>query len=182
MNGQDIWIFGYGSLVWQPGFEYAQQEIGRLQNYKRSFCMWSIHYRGTPKNKGLVLALDKVQGAVCEGLLFRVRAKNVDKVLAYLRKRELISEAYLEVIIDVELDSGEIVKAYTYIVNRQHEQYAGSLTIEDQAIIINSAKGSIGPNNEYLFNVTRCLRDLNIKDLELEDLSARTLLLSSKNI
>ncbi len=107
MNGQDIWIFGYGSLVWQPGFEYAQQEIGRLQNYKRSFCMWSIHYRGTPKNKGLVLALDKVQGAVCEGLLFRVRAKNVDKVLAYLRKRELISEAYLEVIIDVELVSGE---------------------------------------------------------------------------
>ena len=162
MNGQDIWIFGYGSLVWQPGFKYAQQEIGRLQNYKRSFCMWSIHYRGTPKNKGLVLALDKVQGAVCEGLLFRVRAKNVDKVLAYLRKRELISEAYLEVIIDVELVSGEIVKAYTYIVNRQHEQYAGSLTIEDQAIIINSAKGSIGPNNEYLFNVTRCLRDLNI--------------------
>jgi len=99
-----------------------------------------------------------------------------------LRKRELISEAYLEVIIDVELVSGEIVKAYTYIVNRQHEQYAGSLTIEDQAIIINSAKGSIGPNNEYLFNVTRCLRDLNIKDLELEDLSARTLLLSNKNI
>jgi len=178
MYEQDIWVFGYGSLIWKPGFEFAHKEIGRLQNYKRSFCIWSIHYRGTPEHMGLVLALDKVQGSNCDGLLFKIKAKNVEKVLSYLRKRELISDAYLEVIVDVKLNSGETVKAYTYLVNRNHEQYAGSLTIDDQALIIKSAKGTIGSNTEYLYNVTKCLRDLGIKDPELEKLSYQTRKLS----
>jgi cation transport protein ChaC len=127
---------------------------------------------------GLVLALDKVQGSNCDGLLFKIKAKNVEKVLSYLRKRELISDAYLEVIVDVKLNSGETVKAYTYLVNRNHEQYAGSLTIDDQALIIKSAKGTIGSNTEYLYNVTKCLRDLGIKDSELEKLSYQTRKLS----
>lgn len=179
MNKRDIWVFGYGSLIWKPGFEFEHQEIGRLQNYKRSFCIWSVHYRGTPENKGLVLALDKVEGSICDGLLFKVKAKNVKKVLKYLRKRELISDAYLEDIVAVRLSSGETVKAYTYLVNHNHEQYAGSLTIDDQASIIKSAVGSIGPNTEYLYNVTKCLRDLNIEDPELEELSFKTRRLST---
>ncbi len=160
MYEQDIWVFGYGSLVWKPGFEFAHQEIGRLQNYKRSFCIWSIHYRGTPEHMGLVLALDKVQGSNCDGLLFKIKAKNVEKVLGYL--------------VDVRLNSGETVKAYTYLANRNHEQYAGFLTIDEQALIIKSAKGTIGSNTEYLYNVTKCLRDLRIKDPELEELSNKT--------
>jgi cation transport protein ChaC len=140
--------FGYLGMVLSCGNLGLNMHSKRLEDCKTTkglFVCGQFIIEEHQRIRGLVLALDKVQGAVCEGLLFRVRAKNVDKVLAYLRKRELISEAYLEVIIDVELVSGEIVKAYTYIVNRQHEQYAGSLTIEDQAIIINSAKGSIGP-------------------------------------
>ena len=175
MNDKDIWIFGYGSLVWQPGFKFENHEIGILENYKRSFCIWSVHYRGTPEKRGLVLALDKVKGSKCDGLLFKVKAKNSDSVLSYLRKRELISDAYLEDIVNVKLNSGSIVKAYTYVVNRDHEQYAGLLSKEEQASIINSAKGSKGLNTEYLYNVTRCLRDLDIKDLELEKLTAKTL-------
>ena len=84
----------------------------------------------------------------------------------------------MEVIVDVKLNSGETVKAYTYLVNRNHEQYAGSLTIDDQALIIKSAKGTIGSNTEYLYNVTKCLRDLGIKDPELEKLSYQTRKLS----
>ena len=110
----------------------------------------------------------------CNGLLFKIKAKNVGKVLGYLRKRELISDAYLEVIVDVRLNSGETVKAYTYLANRNHEQYAGFLTIDEQALIIKSAKGTIGSNTEYLYNVTKCLRDLRIKDPELEELSNKT--------
>jgi len=175
MCAKNIWIFGYGSLIWQPGFQFCHSEIARLKDYKRSFCMWSIHYRGTPKHMGLVLALDNEPRSYCDGLAFKVDEDNADNVLAYLRKRELISDAYLEVKIDIELNSGRLVSAYTYVINRNHEQYAKDLSIKVQADIISSAVGINGPNSDYLFNVTKYLRDLKIEDPELEELSNKTL-------
>ena len=172
---KNIWIFGYGSLIWQPGFQFCHSEIARLKNYKRSFCMWSIHYRGTPKHMGLVLALDNEPRSYCDGLAFKVDEDNADNILAYLRKRELISDAYLEVKIDIELISGHLVSAYTYVINRNHEQYAKDLSIKVQADTISSAVGINGPNSDYLFNITKCLRDLKIEDPELEELSNKTL-------
>ena len=174
MCAKNIWIFGYGSLIWQPGFQFCHSEIARLKDYKRSFCMWSIHYLGTPKHMGLVLALDNEPRSYCDGLAFKVDEDNADNVLAYLRKRELISDAYLEVKIDIELNSGRLVSAYTYVINRNHEQYAKDLSIKVQADIISSAVGINGPNSDYLFNVTKCLRDLKIEDPELEELSNKT--------
>lgn len=171
MSDNDIWIFGYGSLVWRPGFEFEQTEIARLASYARSFCMWSIHHRGTPEKMGLVLALDHCEGTHCDGIAFRVSDVNAPAVLEYLRERELISSAYLEIKTDVTLKSGDVVNAYTYVIDPNHEQYVNDLTLDDQAKIIANAVGGMGPNSEYLFNVAKHLEDLGIKDAELNDLS-----------
>jgi cation transport protein ChaC len=136
--------------------------------------MWSVHYRGTPENRGLVLALDEIRDTYCDGVAFKVKADNANMVLDYLRERELISDAYLEIETDIQLRSGEVVNAYTYIVNRDHDQYAKDLSLDAQAKIISTAVGSVGPNTEYLFNVADHLRELGIEDAQLEDLSKKT--------
>jgi cation transport protein ChaC len=174
MSASDIWIFGYGSLVWRPGFNSDHQEIARLNNYARSFCMWSVHYRGTHENKGLVLALDHQEGVYCDGVAFRVNAADAEDVLAYLRERELVSAAYLEIHCDIELKSGEIVKAYTYVIDPDHSQYAAGLSLDEQAAIIARGHGTGGPNTEYLFNVATHLKDWGIADPELDRLSDMT--------
>jgi cation transport protein ChaC len=174
MSATDIWIFGYGSLVWRPGFDSDHQEIARLPDYARSFCMWSVHYRGTHENKGLVLALDYQIGIHCDGVAFRVNAESAPAVLKYLRARELISAAYLEVQRDIELQSGEVVNAYTYVIDPGHEQYAAGLALDAQADIIARAVGDAGPNTEYLFNVASHLDDWGIADAELEALADKT--------
>jgi cation transport protein ChaC len=92
----DLWVFGYGSLLWNPGFPVAETRVARLRGWHRSFCMSSIHHRGTPERPGLVLALDLAEGAHCDGLGFRVEARYAAQTIDYLRERELISSAYLE--------------------------------------------------------------------------------------
>ena len=174
MSARDIWIFGYGSLVWRPGFESDHQEIARLSDYARSFCMWSVHYRGTHENKGLVLALDHQEGVHCDGVAFRVGAAAAPDVLEYLRARELISAAYIEIQCDIELQSGEVVNAYTYVIDPDHDQYACGLNLDEQAAIIARGHGSGGPNTEYLFNVASHLKDWGIADAELETLADKT--------
>ncbi|WP_284379537.1 gamma-glutamylcyclotransferase [Amylibacter marinus] len=173
MNNNDIWVFGYGSLVWQPGFVFTDKKIASLRDYQRSFCMWSIHHRGTPENMGLVLALDYQKGARCDGVAFRVSAQDAAQTLAYLRERELVSSAYIEVIREVELQSGECVQAYFYVVDPDHEQYTGVLKLEHQAQVIAHATGNRGPNSEYLINVAQNLKALDLEDPELEWLSNR---------
>lgn len=168
-----FWVFGYGSLVWQPGFVFEERRIARLPGYARSFCMWSIHHRGTEDHPGLVLALDEDPRGHCDGVAFRVAPDRADAVLAYLRDRELISSAYLEVQRDVTLDGGRVVPAYVYVIDPDHEQYCGGLALERQAQVIASAVGGRGPNTEYLWNVADHLRDLGLGDAELDWLSDR---------
>jgi cation transport protein ChaC len=170
----DIWIFGYGSLVWRPGFDSDHQEIARLSDYARSFCMWSVHYRGTHENKGLVLALDAQAGVHCDGVAFRVSGAQAPAVLEYLRARELVSAAYLEVQCDIELACGTVVNAYTYVIDPDHDQYAAGLDLDEQARIISRGHGTGGPNTEYLFNVASHLKDWGIADAELETLADKT--------
>ncbi len=122
-----MWVFGYGSLVWNPGFDTVERVIARLPDYRRSFCMRSIHHRGTPEAPGLVLALDRVPGGSCEGVALRAHPDRADEVLAYLRERELISSAYLERRLDLSLADGRRVEAVTYVVDPDHDQYCGGL-------------------------------------------------------
>jgi cation transport protein ChaC len=168
-----MWVFGYGSLVWNPGFDVAERVIARLPEYHRSFCMRSVHHRGTDDNPGLVLALDAAPGALCHGVALRAQPEEADTVLAYLRERELISSAYLEKRLEIALDDGRQVEAVTYVVDAEHVQYCGGLDLEEQAQIIARAVGGRGPNTEYLFNTTAHLKQLGIHDKELDWLVRR---------
>lgn len=168
-----MWVFGYGSLIWNPGFETEERVIARLSGYARSFCMRSIHYRGTPESPGLVLALDKVEGHVCEGVAFRVSDGNADAVLEYLRERELVSSAYLEKRLEVHLADGRVEEAVSYVVDPHHDQYCGGLELEEQAKIIATARGGNGPNHEYLTNTQSHLTELGISDPEMDWLAQR---------
>jgi cation transport protein ChaC len=168
-----MWVFGYGSLLWNPGFTVRRSVLARLPDYHRSFCMRSIHHRGTPAAPGLVLALDAAPGAACHGLALGVDADQADEVLAYLRERELISSAYIERLLKVDLADGTQVTAVTYVIDPDHVQYCGALPLEEQARIIAQAVGERGPNTEYLHNTVAHLGTLGIIDPDLDWLDSR---------
>lgn len=169
---QPLWVFGYGSLVWNPGFEVAETVIGTLEGFARSFCMRSIHHRGTEDAPGLVLALDAQTSSTCQGVAMRA-AGNAEEVLEYLRERELISSAYVETWQPVGLNDGRTIEAVTYIIDPEHDQYCVGLSLEDQAQIIANAIGGRGPNTEYLWNTAAHLHELGINDPDLDWLSKR---------
>ncbi|WP_298933925.1 gamma-glutamylcyclotransferase [uncultured Ruegeria sp.] len=168
-----MWVFGYGSLLWNPGFPVARSERATLHGYARSFCMSSIHHRGTEENPGLVLALDEQAEAQCKGLALAVESGHEDRTLQELRERELISSAYVERMLDVHLDNGEAVNAVTYVIDGDHVQYCGGMPLEDQAQIIAHAVGGRGPNTEYLYNTAEHLTEIGLHDPDLEWLSQR---------
>lgn len=173
MTDQPLWVFGYGSLMWKPGFEYKSRQIARLSGYQRSFCMWSIHYRGTVKNPGLVLALDQDDASSCLGLGFEVAPEHAPQTLAYLRERELISSAYLEANLPMQLEDGQRVTAVTYVINRDNDQYCGGIGLQEQADVIARSHGEMGPNIDYLQNTALHLRELGIDDPDMEWLVRR---------
>lgn len=163
-----MWVFGYGSLIWDPGFPVAERHVARLTGWHRSFCMRSIHHRGTPDSPGLVLALDRAAGAHCDGVVFRVAPGAEDATLAALRDRELVSSAYLEVQLTVDLHRGPAVEALTYVIDPAHVQYCGGLPLAEQAGIIARAVGGRGANRDYLFATAAHLAELGIADADLE--------------
>ncbi|MBI1219103.1 MAG: gamma-glutamylcyclotransferase [Rhodobacteraceae bacterium] len=173
MQATPLWVFGYGSLIWHPGFPVAEQQIARLHGWHRSFCMLSIHHRGTIEAPGLVLALDARAGAVCDGVAFRVTPGAEDETIVALRERELISSAYLETHQPVTLRDGRTVEAVTFVIDPDHSQYCGGLTLEAQAQRIAPAVGGRGPNREYLFNTAAHIAELGIADADLDWLAAR---------
>lgn len=168
-----MWVFGYGSLVWNPEFSVAETVVARLDGYARSFCMSSIHHRGTPEMPGLVLALDARPGATCTGLALRVEPGHEAQTLGMLRERELVSSAYLERRLPLDLHDGRRIEAVAYIIDPTHEQYLSGMDLETQARIIAQAQGGRGSNEEYLFNTTTHLTQLGISDPDLDWLSTR---------
>jgi glutathione-specific gamma-glutamylcyclotransferase len=174
--GGDLWVFGYGSLMWMPGFDYLERRLARLDNFKRCFSLASWHYRGTRERPGLVLGLDWAPGEACIGVALRVCPSKDRHVRDYLAQRELVSYAYFETLYPVTLlgegtagtaAEGERREALCYVVDRTHEQYAGGLTLEAQAERILAAAGSSGPNAEYLMKTLAKLDELGIPDPEL---------------
>ncbi|SOC02883.1 gamma-glutamylcyclotransferase [Rhodobacter maris] len=167
-----LWIFGYGSLIWDPGFAPAEVVPARLDGWHRSFCMRSIHFRGTTAAPGLVLALDAAPGAHCWGVALRVAEDDRSRVLAETRARELISDAYLERELPVTLKDGRSVTAIAYVIDRDGPQYC-RLSPEEEAQIIATAAGTRGPNRDYLFNTVAHLGALGLEDDALATLAAR---------
>jgi cation transport protein ChaC len=168
---QPLWVFGYGSLIWDAGFPVAERRIARLDGWHRSFCMRSIHHRGTVDQPGLVLALDRADGASCTGVAFRVEPGAEAATLAALRERELVSSAYLEMTLPVRTDAGPII-ALAYVIDPDHAQYC-HLDRETQARIIAGAVGGRGPNRDYLWSTAAHLAELGIADADLEWLATR---------
>ena len=168
---ETLWVFGYGSLIWDPGFPVAERRIATLQGWHRSFCMRSIHHRGTVDRPGLVLALDRANGASCTGVAFRVAPGHEAATLSALRERELISSAYLEMTLPMTTDAGPL-DALTYVIDPDHVQYC-RLDREEQARIIATAIGGRGANRDYLWSTAAHLADLGIADPELEWLAER---------
>ncbi len=171
MTSDEMWVFGYGSLLWNPGFPHVETAVATLAGYHRSFCMRSIHHRGTVEVPGLVLALDAWEGAECHGLAFRVDPDHHEPTLAALRERELVSSAYLERVLPLDLADGRTVEALCYVIDPDHVQYC-HLDLAEQADIIAKAVGGRGPNDEYLLNTAQHLADLGIEDAELTWLAA----------
>ncbi len=166
---ETLWVFGYGSLIWDPGFPVAERMVARAQGWHRSFCMRSVHHRGTPQRMGLVLALDRA-AAFCDGVAFRVQPGAEAETLAALRERELISSAYLEEWLPVQTADGRGLTALTYVIDRDHVQYCGGLSLADQARIIAVAVGGRGANRDYLYATAAHLADLGIADADLDRL------------
>ena len=167
-----LWVFGYGSLIWDPGFPVAEQRIGRVDGWHRSFCMRSVHHRGTVEAPGLVLALDRAEAAACTGVAFRVTPGAEADTMAALRDRELISSAYLETTLPVVTNAGAI-RALAYVIDPDHAQYCGGLPLDEQARIIAGASGGRGHNRDYLWSTTAHLAALGIADPDLEWLADR---------
>ncbi len=178
---QPLWVFGYGSLIWHPGFPVEEQAVARLTGFHRAFCMSSIHHRGTEESPGLVLALDKSDMAHCDGLAFRVMPGQEAETLAALRERELVSSAYIEEIVTLRLRDGRSLRALTYVIEPGHVQYCGGMPLEEQAQIIARAVGGRGPNTEYLFNTADHLADLGLADDDLDWLAARVRALTASD-
>ncbi|MFN3971436.1 MAG: gamma-glutamylcyclotransferase [Gemmobacter sp.] len=169
---QPLWVFGYGSLIWDPGFPVAERRLARARGWRRGFCMWSIHHRGSMEEPGLVLALDHDPDSACDGVAFRVAEGAEAATLAGLRERELISSAYLEDWLEVEAE-GAALTALCYVINRNHAQYCGGLSAEEQARVIAAARGGKGENCDYLYATAAHLAELGIADAGLERLAAR---------
>lgn len=176
------WIFGYGSLIWNPGFAWSDRQPARLSGFRRSFCMRSIHHRGTVARPGLVLALDAALGADCRGIAFELAPQIAEETLEYLRARELISAAYLETVQPITLASGVTVPAVAYVIDRDHEQYCAGLSLDDQAAIIARAVGGRGPNADYLHQTATHLAELGLPDPDLTWLSNRVKVLQGATI
>lgn len=162
----EFWVFGYGSLMWRPGFEFLDSSRARLFGFHRSLCLESRVHRGTLKRGGLVLALDR--GGSCVGIAYKVDVTKRQEVIVYLRERELVTNAYLEREVAVTLDTGRKVRALTYVMNRTHDQYAGNLSVEEAMRRIVGARGISGKNEDYVLNAVEHLRALGIKDHWLE--------------
>ncbi|MBY0530896.1 MAG: gamma-glutamylcyclotransferase [Xanthobacteraceae bacterium] len=170
---EDLWVFGYGSLMWRPGFEFLEQRPARLNGAHRALCVISHFHRGSPEKPGLVLGLD--QGGSCRGIAFRVAGKNREQVIEYLREREQVTSVYLEKyrLVDL-LDRGrERVSSICYLVDRGHAQYSGALSPEEQLAYVKRGHGKSGNNPDYVLATVDALRSLGIRDRGLEWLAER---------
>jgi glutathione-specific gamma-glutamylcyclotransferase len=168
-DGCDVWIFGYGSLMWDPGFAFVEARPGLLRGYHRSFCVYSHRYRGTPERPGLVLGLDR--GGACKGIAYRVPAADVASALHYLWEREMANRTYH--LKEVALaTAGGTVMARSFAVDRTHKNYAGRLPLEETARLILQGIGARGPCRQYLENTVRELKKLGLVDGPLHRLEA----------
>lgn len=161
-----LWVFGYGSLIWNPVFEFVERVHGRCAGVHRSFCVRSVYHRGSYRKPGLVLGLDG--GGACDGVVYRVEPHLANDVVVYLRRREQVTRVYREMYRNVVLTNGprtgQVVRALCFVAERHHAQYVNTLSLGAQAEIIRDCVGRSGRNIDYLISTLRHLEELEIDD------------------
>jgi len=169
----DFWVFGYGSLMWRPGFDFIERRNARLVGAHRALCVYSFVHRGTPEKPGLVFGLDN--GGACRGIAYRVAAANRDGTIDYLRGREQVTMVYRETWRSIWLDEDpkQRVQALVYMVDRGHEQYAGRLSVDQQVHLVRQGHGRSGPNRDYVLDAIAAIEALGYRDTELHAVAAR---------
>ncbi|MBF9232780.1 gamma-glutamylcyclotransferase [Microvirga alba] len=166
----ELWVFGYGSLMWRPGFPFVESRHAQLSGYHRSLCVFSHVHRGTPDNPGLVLGLDR--GGRCHGVAFRVVKEEAESTVHYLREREQVTAVYLERRLPVRLDDGRAVTALAYVADRKHEQYAGRLSFDAVLALVRQGHGVSGPNPDYVRSTHEHLLGMGVVDPLLHRITA----------
>jgi glutathione-specific gamma-glutamylcyclotransferase len=167
------WVFGYGSLMWRPGFSFLRSSPATVHGFHRRLCVYSYHYRGREGAPGVVLGLRP--GGSCRGMAFAVANADWPTTLDYLRERELVTKVYQERLVALRLADGTMVQnATTYVVDRAHGQYTGLLDKHETAALVRQGHGLSGSCEDYLRNTLAHLHGLAIKDRYLETI-AKTL-------
>lgn len=170
MQGISHWVFGYGSLIWRPGFASVSQQQASMPGVHRQLCVYSFRHRGTEAQPGLVFGL--VRGGSCRGMAFEVPAGEWADVYAYLSEREMDRGVYRETMRPLVLADGRRVEALVFLADERHPQFAGRLTVEQQVRIVRAGVGESGRNPEYVLETARQLRALGIVDRALDEVVA----------
>jgi cation transport protein ChaC len=172
-SDEDLWVFGYGSLMWRPGFDFVARRRARLVGAHRALCVYSFVHRGTPEKPGLVLGLDR--GGNCRGIAYRIAGKECEATIAYLRGREQVTMVYRETVRAVWLDDDpqQTIRALCYVVDRGHRQYAGRLSLERQLHFARQGHGRSGACRDYVLAAVKELEAQGIRDDQLELLADR---------
>ncbi|MDG1273101.1 MAG: gamma-glutamylcyclotransferase [Alphaproteobacteria bacterium] len=164
---QDVWIFGYGSLIWNPAIHFERKDIMTIYGFHRKFCLKTYLGRGNKEAPGLVLALD--HGGSCRGIAFKIPAKIAAHELEIIWRREMLSGSYIPKWLNGKI-KGISVKALGFVINKQEDRYIGDLTDVETAALISKASGFLGTCSEYLINTSEHLEDLGIPDNKLSNL------------
>lgn len=167
----DFWVFGYGSLIWNPGFDHVERRRAKIHGLHRSLCIYSWVHRGTKESPGLVFGLDR--GGSCHGIAMRASGDNREEIIDYLRARELVTSVYLECWRKVLLDNGQSVPALVYRVDQTSPQYARGLTLDQQTDIVRDAVGGSGHNTDYVKSTVAAMRREGINDHSLDYIDRR---------
>jgi len=160
----DLWVFGYGSLIWNPAFDFTERSCAMVRGWHRRFCLKMYMGRGTPEHPGLMLALDR--GGTCRGVAFRIEAAKIRQELGLLWQREMFGGSYNAAWVTLEM-GGQHVRAVTFVVNRAHPRYVREISVAQTAAIIASARGDMGSTREYFENTVSHLRQLGVVDAGL---------------
>ena len=166
----DVWVFAYGSLIWNPAFHFVERRTGLIHGWHRRFCLWTALGRGTPDRPGLVLGLDR--GGTCRGVAFRIAADAVHEELDLIWRREMVTASYTPRWVTAATEEGP-VRAITFTINRSQPRYAGRLSEDETARVLAGACGQLGSCAEYFRSTFEHLAELGIRDHGLEALARR---------
>ena len=177
-QGQDAWVFGYGSLMWNPAINVVDSRKAHVRGYHRTFCLTLGVGRGTPEKPGLMLGMDR--GGSCTGVAHRIAADAVESELAILWLREMVSGAYEPRWLNADVDGFKRNRVLAFVINRSHPRYERTLHQGDAARRIAQAQGMLGTNREYLYRTVKHLAGLGIEDGPLHNLEHQVRILANE--